>query len=175
MFKTEEFSSNIIRQATNEDSEQIIKMLMDAASWLKENGIDQWSYLHSGKENHEIESAILKGTTFVVEDVTGKLIASFNLSSEQNDWDFELWGNNDDQSAYLHRVVVARDQHNKQLGKDLVAWMIDNINLTNGSIRLDCVGHNQILNRFYKDIGFRFIGLHDMGGTLFAKYERTIG
>lgn len=175
MFKTKEFSGNIIRQATKEDCEQVIKMLMDATSWLKENGIDQWSYLGSGKENHEIETAILKGSTFVVENVTGKLIASFNLTSEQNDWDSELWGSNNDQSVYLHRLVVARNQHNKQLGKDLVAWMVDNINPIKGSIRLDCVGHNKVLNRFYKDVGFTFVGSHDMGGTLFSKYERNIG
>lgn len=175
MFKTEVFYDYKIRQATVEDTKTVIEMLINAANWLKGNGIDQWSYLHSGKENHEIEAAIIKGTTYVVEGPTGKLIASFNLSSEQNNWDNELWGdNNSGQAVYLHRLVVARSQHNKQTGKKLLLWMIKNIDQKVGLIRLDCIGHNKVLNRFYEKAGFTFIGSHDMDGELFSKYEQSL-
>lgn len=148
---------------------------MDAASWLNENGIDQWGYLHTGKENHEIEEAILKGTTYVVVDEAGKFVASFNLASEQNDWDLALWSNRDDPAVYLHRLVVARNQHNRQIGKELLVWMVNNVDQKVGSIRLDCVGHNKVLNNFYLASGFTFNGTHDMDGDLFSKYERIVG
>lgn len=172
MFKTEQFYSCRVRQANGKDANQVIEMLTNAASWLKENGINQWSYLHSGKENHAIEAAISKGTTYVVEDKDGKLLASFNLSSEQNDWDLVLWGGSNEQAVYLHRLVVARNDHNKQIGKKLLTWMIEN--MTDGMLRLDCVGHNKVLNQLYQDAGFTFIGSHDMGGKLFSKYEQNI-
>ncbi|ASK61398.1 GNAT family N-acetyltransferase [Virgibacillus phasianinus] len=172
-FKTNTFAGYQVRRATKEEAPAVINMLINAARWLKENGINQWSYLHSGKENHEIESAVSKGTTYVVEDTTGNLVASFNLSPEQNDWDTELWGIHPNQSFYLHRLVVERDQHNKQLGKRLLAWMLESME-TGGSIRLDCIGHNTVLNQFYNDSGFTFVGSHDMGGELFSKYEHSL-
>ncbi|WP_404451130.1 GNAT family N-acetyltransferase [Virgibacillus necropolis] len=174
IFSTEEFFSYKVRQAIKEDTPSVVKMLTNAASWLKENGVDQWSYLHSGKENNEIEAAIIKGTTYVLEDDEGKFIASFNLSPEQNDWDLELWGNTNDQALYVHRLVVARGQHKKDIGKKLLAWMIKNIDQKIESIRLDCIGHNRVLNLFYQDAGFTYVGSHDMGGELFSKYERPL-
>lgn len=175
LFITSDFSDFKVRLATNEDVPLIIEMLTNAAGWLKDNGIDQWSYLHSGKENHAIEAAVKNETTYVVEDTNGNLVASFNLSSVQNSWDKELWGTTTNSCLYLHRLVVAHTEHNKRIGSRLLKWMLENIQMRKGCLRLDCVGHNQVLNRFYQDAGFEFIGSHDMGGDLFSKYERSIG
>ncbi|WP_430788764.1 GNAT family N-acetyltransferase [Virgibacillus flavescens] len=175
LFTASEFSDYNVRLATKEDVPIIIDMLISAASWLKNNGVDQWSYLQSGKENHEIEAAVMNETTYVVEDTNGNMVASFNLSSVQNSWDKELWGATVNSHLYLHRLVVAQTEHNKRIGSRLLEWMLDNIQLRKGSLRLDCVGHNQVLNRFYQNSGFEFIGSHDMGGDLFSKYERCIG
>ncbi|MFZ3579435.1 GNAT family N-acetyltransferase [Virgibacillus sp. DJP39] len=162
-----------VRKADKNDVSAVINMLTGATEWLKEKGIDQWSYLHSGKENHEIEAAIVRGTTYVVEDIEERLIASFNLSPEKNNWDLQLWGNGtgNDNAVYLHRLVVAPDQHKKDIGKELMYWMIKNKDQKSGPLRLDCIGHNEVLNRFYQEAGFTYIGSHNMDGQWFSKYQ----
>lgn len=173
LFASDKFDDYIVRIANEEDIGKVLQLLKNAAFWLKEKGVNQWEYLRNGGENEEIIQDILAGTTFLVNDSKGELAATFNLSPKQNSWDIAMWGDRDDNAYYLHRLAVGKGYHNSQLGKKLIRW-IDTTNLLNdGYIRLDCVGDNKVLNRFYTEAGYTFAGHTGEGDDKFCKYEKA--
>ncbi|QGS68018.1 hypothetical protein CV093_02960 [Oceanobacillus sp. 143] len=91
MFRTYEFDNYTVRIAGENDTESVIRLLQDTASNLQKKGVLQWEYLLQGEDTKEIEQGILAGTTYVAE-ANGKMVATFNFSSKQNDWDITLWG-----------------------------------------------------------------------------------
>ncbi|WP_042142344.1 GNAT family N-acetyltransferase [Paucisalibacillus sp. EB02] len=173
MFKTNNLEGFIVRKAIREDLGSVLDLLKSAAKWVQDKGIDQWGYLLEGGEDHEIEADILAGNTYIMENENKEMVATFNFSNEQNEWDVDMWGKRNDNAFYIHRLAVSQLHHNKQIGKRLLAWMDENHTIENGFIRLDCVGNNEALNKFYLDAGFRFMGHIGEGNDKFSLYEKA--
>lgn len=74
----------LIRKATLADREEVLTILKNAAQWIQKQGINQWAYLLSGKEDDAIETDIRTGITYMVE-LDKEAVATFSLSSEQNE------------------------------------------------------------------------------------------
>ncbi|WP_077324328.1 GNAT family N-acetyltransferase [Virgibacillus siamensis] len=170
-FKSYQFENCTVQQAVDTDADMVIAVLKGAAEWLESKGIQQWEYLRSGGEDTEIKADILAGATFLVKDSDGQVAATFNLSSKQNEWDIDVWGIRTDRAVYLHRLAVNRNYHRAGIGKKTLAWIMDNIVLPDGYIRLDCVGDNPVLNEYYLEAGFAFAGYTDIDAGKFSKYE----
>lgn len=150
-----------IRIAREDESEQIINILKEAALWIQSQGIDQWQYLLQGGDDEEIKQAVCRGTTYIV--VKGdKPAATFALSSEQNDWDRHIFGNDaQHDSLYLHRLAVKPDFMKNGLGAGILKWIENHITTDKKYLKLDCVGNNQKLNEFYLINGFEHFGITD--------------
>ncbi|WP_106494963.1 GNAT family N-acetyltransferase [Lentibacillus sp. Marseille-P4043] len=174
LFSQNCFDDYSVRLANEQDTAIVLQLLKDVANWLREKGIQQWGYLGSGGEDQEINQDILAGTTYVVEDAQGNIVATFNLSPKQNDWDVEMWGERNDEAYYLHRLAVARGHHNQQIGKRLLRWIDDNMLMNDGYLRLDCVAGNPVLNDYYQQAGFTFSGYTGEGEDKFSKYEKPL-
>ncbi|WP_099156524.1 GNAT family N-acetyltransferase [Virgibacillus ndiopensis] len=174
LFVTYRFDQYSVRVAIKEDTDNVIQLLRNVAFWLEKKGIDQWEYLRNGGAEAEIKQDILAGTTYIVEDTSKNLVATFNLSPKQNDWDVAMWGERNDNAYYLHRLAVNRDQHTNQVGKKLLGWIDDNIRIRDGFLRLDCIASNPVLNRYYLEAGYTFIGYAGEGEDKLSKYEKSI-
>ncbi|WP_088051101.1 GNAT family N-acetyltransferase [Virgibacillus dakarensis] len=168
------FDDFSVRLASEKDTANVLQLLKDAANWLKAKEIPQWGYLGSGGEDEEIKQDILAGTTYVVEDVQANIVATFNLSPKQNDWDMEMWGKRDDKGYYLHRLAVDRGCRNQQIGKRLLRWIDDYLLIDDGYLRLDCVAANSVLNDYYQRAGFTFVGYIGAGDDKFSRYEKPL-
>lgn len=173
LFREYKFENYQVRKADSKDTKAVIQLLRDTARWLQAKGVSQWEYLLEGGETEEIEQDILAGATYIVENSEGDLAATFNLSSKQNDWDRHMWGIMDDFAYYLHRLAVAKDQHHKQVGKQLLEWIDGNIQMQNGYVRLDCVADNLVLDYYYQQAGYTFIGYVGDGEDKFSIYEKA--
>lgn len=171
-FGNNSYEGFIIRNANKSDSETVIRIVRDSASWLIKKDIYQWEYYQSEEAAWEIRQGIKAGTTFLVEDSGGHAVAVFNLSPKQIELDISIWGERSEQAYYLHRLAVDDNYHNKQIGKKILAWIKDNIDQYNGIFRLDCVANNPKLNQFYLDAGFSFVGHAEAMGITFSKYEK---
>ena len=158
-----------IRLAQKTELNEIIQLLKDSARWLQINEIDQWSYLLSGGEDDEIELAILKNETYVVE-YDNRIIGTFTISSNQSKWDLEIWGKKEDRSLYLHRLAVRNEFKGNGLGYKMIRWIEEKFSDQFTYLRLDCVANNQKLNKFYEAYGFTFFGSIDE----FNKYEKRL-
>ncbi|GAA0358731.1 GNAT family N-acetyltransferase [Bacillus horti] len=149
-----------ISLATREDSDQIIKLLKDTANWLQENNIDQWSYLRNGEEDNELRLAIQQQKTYIA-TYNDKLVGTFTLYDSPNDWDKYIWGTMPPDALYLHRLATVRDQQNKGVGRMMIDWIEREYKRGDKKyIRLDCVSANEALNKYYRDAGFTFLGIH---------------
>ncbi|WP_077319460.1 GNAT family N-acetyltransferase [Virgibacillus proomii] len=146
----------LIRKATLADREEVLTILKNAAQWIQKQGINQWAYLLSGKEDDAIETDIRTGITYMVE-LDKEAVATFSLSSEQNEWDRRLWGKLEDHAFYLHRLAVHRDHGGKQIGEKVLNCISKQAVKIGAVIRLDCVSDNPRLNDFYQKNGFTFL------------------
>lgn len=173
LFRQEAFEGFSVRSANIEDTDQVLKLLQDVALWLQEKGVDQWGYLREGGEDEEIRQDIAAGTTYIVKDADGSIAATFNLAPKQNSWDMDMWGERNDAAIYLHRLAVGRNYRHKQIGWKLLHWIEENLDFT-GDLRLDCVASNAVLNQFYQDAGFTFVGFVGSGENKFSTYEKVL-
>lgn len=172
IFRIDQFNTFTIKKATLEDVQSVYQMLHDIAQILKQKGIQQWEYFLNRQAIIEVEADVLKGATYVVVDEE-QLIATFNLSQDQSEWDQALWGERKDDAFYLHRLAVHPKYRHQQIGLQLLSWIEKNLSVTNGLIRLDCVGENHVLNEFYRQAGYLFQKTVDIEGTPFSLYEKT--
>ncbi|GIN87232.1 N-acetyltransferase [Heyndrickxia sporothermodurans] len=161
--------NNQIRLATMEEGSQIIDLLKETATWIQEQGINQWGYLLDGGEDTEILRCIGENCTYVV-NIDNELIATFTLYHEQNDWDKYIWGEILADSMYLHKLAVKPSYMKYGLGKEIIQWIVENIQGEKKYLKLDCVGDNKKLNQFYINNGFEFLGI----SKEHSKYQKLL-
>lgn len=142
-----------IRLAKKEDLENVLELLVNAASWLQTKGTKQWDYYLTDLEGNkeEVIDSIEKESTYIVEH-NGIVMATLTLESAPNEWDVDVWGEEaGDDVAYLHRLAVHRDFAGKGIGASLLDWA-ENAMRTSGkkSIRFDCIADNEGLTRYYQ-------------------------
>lgn len=173
IFSSYTFDQYAVRKATKDDAKEVFQILRNAASWLNEKNINQWEHLHNDVEINEIMEDIVEDITYIVENKNTDIVAVFNFSPNQNPWDIEMWGKREDKAFYLHRFAVHQEHHHKQIGKRTLEWMINSYQVNNSYIRLDCIGNNPVLNKFYQRAGFQFMGHVGEAGDQFSLYEKA--
>lgn len=158
-----------IRMVRGESSRvgDILSLLQEAATWMKLNGINQWT----PEQFNEVDIANYFTDRQVYlalenEEVVGMFTLQFS--------DPQYWGcKNDENYVYLHRLVV-RGSHRKQgLGRYMLKFAVELAReLGCKGLRFDTVAHNIKLNRYYQSLGFQYMGTNDMGnGRLVNLYE----
>ncbi|WP_188456092.1 GNAT family N-acetyltransferase [Virgibacillus oceani] len=174
LFLTDRFDEYSVRVAKVDDTNDVLQLLRNVAFWLEKKGIQQWEYLRNGGEDGEIRQDITSGTTYVVEDNDKNIVATFNLSPNQNEWDVAIWGERKDNAYYLHRLAVSRDHSDNQIGSKLLHWIDENNSISEGYLRLDCIASNPVLNRYYEEAGYTFIGCTGEGENTFSRFEKVM-
>lgn len=174
LFKKDTFDGYTIRKATADDADVVIRILRDAARWLIDKSIHQWSYYLTDEAASEVRQAIKIGTTYMVTDNDQQPVATFNLSREQNDLDASVWGSCEDEALYLHRLAVDQNYRRQRIGKKLLEWIEENSQTESGVLRLDCVADNSALNQFYMNAGFTFSGYARAKDIQFSRYEKPL-
>lgn len=158
-----EFVNEHVRgqQANTQDTEEIMELLVQTAKWLHSQGSTQWSGLLEGEDSHNMESHISHGEVFSFRQHT-ELVGVVILMQQPSPWDVNLWGEGvleSDYSVYLHRLAIKRGSAGQGLGRDILHWAAKGIVYKDKDrIRLDCIGNNEILNRFYQQCGYTYLG-----------------
>ena len=66
----------------------------------------------------------------------------------------------DGRAGYLHGLAVRRDRAGQGLGEELISWCMGEVGRRGReSLRLDCMGQNPGLCKYYRDLGFIDAGL----------------
>lgn len=144
-----------IRGASNNDEQDLIKVLNDSLEYKRSLGDDTW-----GDDYFNIEEvlAMLKRSDIYVAVSDGEIIATISL-----EWsDSRLWGaelGNDDKAVYLHQAGVRGSHRGNRLGEYLISWA-GKLAKEQGRIymRLDCGESSHGLIAYYEGIGFEKVG-----------------
>lgn len=139
--------------ASVEDVDTVLSLRDEAATWMVEHGINQWSpgELPRGM----IEDRVAEGSVFLVRARYGKPVGTVTVL-----WSDELiWGQRPPDAAYVHMLVVAEGLRGTGLGPALLAW-VEARAAERGRrfARLDCIRDNRRLRDWYEDAGYVHVG-----------------
>lgn len=159
-----------LRQVRNTEFEAVYGILYENAIWLLSKDIIQWPLDWLESIRPEIKASI-KAELFYAVEVDNDLAAVLEIRSAPE----ELWGNNQDEAHYIHKLAIQRKHSDSGLGRkilDLIKLKAQQKNIK--FLRLDCVAHNDKLREYYESCGFNLKGIVDAGEIDLALYEYKI-
>lgn len=143
-----------IRLAKSNEIDEIREIIALRIKWFKDRNINQWQSGYLEWVNKEYLNNLIAKQELHVIDGSDEIIGTFALLSE----DPECWENgNDGKALYIHHLTT-REKY-KNLGSDILKY-IEEVAKTRGRnlIRLDCSLFNQKLNKYYGNLGFKYVG-----------------
>jgi hypothetical protein len=148
-----------VRLATPDDLEVILRLIENAAEWLRTKNTDQWSRPWPNK--HERDIRVLRGLdagkTWLVED-NETPAATVTFRPEPN---LDLWSEEEirEPAAYMSRLVINRAYAGMHVGEMLTDWAGVRARSEFGaqSIRIDVWTTNVSLHSYYEKRGFHFL------------------
>lgn len=144
-----------VRPATLDDVPVVRSILVEAAVWLHSRGIEQWPLDWQTAEQNYLRERVEHGELYLAV-LDGEPIATLVLQ-----WsDPRMWGEQEPDAGYVHRLAVRRAYAGRGVGSALLAWAAANIVAAGRTfLRLDCMADNAGLCRFYQKLGFSDRGL----------------
>lgn len=96
-------------------------------------------------------------------ELNGRFAATFCITYR----DKLIWGERDQQPAiYIHRIATHPESRGNDLVQHIVKWTTLQAKALNKKyVRLDTVGHNTGLIKYYQSCGFTFLGLFTLADT----------
>ncbi|WP_460527627.1 GNAT family N-acetyltransferase [Flindersiella endophytica] len=167
----------LIRQATNADLDTILAIRKEAAQWLKETGVRQWTDDYSEYAEGLLKNYVKQGSAWIIEDQNGQPAGTVTLNGPDRDF----WTSEDrpDDALYLIKMAVLRAHSGRALGDAIINWASSRARLAGKKwLRLDCRRDNTKLHHYYLLRGFTHLRTVDNpprrteSGALF---QRTAG
>lgn len=161
----------LIRKAVPADESRIMALLIEASTWLKVRGSDQWQGSHD-RRRELVRRDIDHGTVFVVED-DGDLVATITVDKFA---DTDFWNRTDDvaSAVYVHRMAVARSHAGLEIGAAMLDWAARQATRKGrAKVWLDAWRTNAALHEYYTCLGFNLVRIEDaphrQSGALFEQ------
>jgi GNAT superfamily N-acetyltransferase len=103
-----------------------------------------------------------------------RLAAVLTLQGAQSDWDQVLWGADEGDATYLHRLGIDRAYAGIGLGLQILDWsIIRSKEIGKRYLRLDCVAWVEALHRLYSQ-RLTFLGEQVHFNLRFKKFEKEL-
>jgi GNAT superfamily N-acetyltransferase len=155
-----------IRQADATDAGSVQKMLEEAATWVDALGVVMWEEgeLAPGRVDNEIADGL-----FFIADVDNDPAGVLRFQLE----DRLFWPDlTQDDSAFIHRLVVRRRYKGLGVSTALMEWAVSRAR-TMGKryLRLDTDASRPKLRRLYEGFGFEFHSFRQVGAYYVARYQ----
>jgi GNAT superfamily N-acetyltransferase len=158
-----------IRQATPADTSLIEEMLLEAARWVEALGVVMWNEGELRRE--EIEADVVAGM-YRLAEVDGVAAGAIRFQLE----DRLFWPDlEDDDSAFVHRLVVRRAFKGRGVSTALLAWAVDHARASGRRwLRLDCDAERTKLRALYERCGFSLHSYRQVTSYYVARYELSV-
>ncbi|MEU3222531.1 GNAT family N-acetyltransferase [Streptomyces sp. NPDC006976] len=151
-----------ITTAVPGDLDQLLAFRVEAASWIRELGSDQWSRPYPADR---LLATIEAGTVFMLRDGS-QTAGTITLTPEAEEG---LWAPEElrETSFFVNKLTVSRDYAGKDLGGRLLDWAGDRAYRSAAKwLRLDAWTSNIALQRYYLDHGFEHVRTVREGGAI---------
>jgi GNAT superfamily N-acetyltransferase len=156
-----------VRPARPEDAAVVAALLDEATVWVGERGYEQWPLPFP---RDQLLAAIARGEVYLAE-AGGETVATVTLL-----WNDQMyWGERPPDAAYVHKLAVRRACAGQGIGRAIVEWA-DRTAAKAGRqfLRLDCLGDNPGIRRYYEELGFEHRGDLVLNGRTMSIYERDV-
>jgi GNAT superfamily N-acetyltransferase len=155
-----------IRQAQPADAPVIEEMLREAARWVDALGVVMWE--EGELDCSRIAREVAEGQFFIAE-VGGVPAGAIRFQL----LDRLFWPDlAQDESAFIHRLVVKRAFKGRGVSTALLAWSAARARaIGKRFLRLDCDAQRTRLRALYERFGFRFHSYRQVGSYYVARYE----
>jgi len=161
-----------LRRAQDNELEEALAMLKEAAENLRASGVDQWAFwLNPTQEkiNWIAEGFRNKEFFFIVK--AGEVIGMVRVLSE----DRQYWGQEPEAARYIHSLVIKKKYAGHQLGERVLAYLGEQARGESVFIlRLDCNAANRKLCAYYERQGFVKVREKQTPDSLNNLYEKRL-
>jgi GNAT superfamily N-acetyltransferase len=154
-----------IRRAVSADALVVEEMLLEASRWVDALGVTMWS--EGELVRSEIERDVNAGMYWIA-DVDGRPAGAIRFQLE----DRLFWPDlEDDDSAFVHRLVVRRAFKGHGVSTALLEWAVDHARAAGRQwLRLDCDAERTKLRALYERFGFRLHSYRQVTSYYVARY-----
>ena len=155
-----------VRVALPPDARAVEDMLREAAQWVDALGVVMWD--EGELDSSRIAREVADGQFFVAE-VDGTVAGAIRFQLE----DRLFWPDlAQDESAFVHRLVVARAFKGRGVSTALLEWSLERARATGRRfLRLDCDAERGKLRDLYERFGFRLHSYRQVTSYYVARYE----
>lgn len=165
--------SFILRKVLTTETTLVFQLLKSAAKRLQQKGIQQWQYWHNPPQ-HKIDwvnEGIAKGEFYIAENDTEQVMAMVRILTA----DELYWGKQQEEALYIHSLVIAPNFEGKQLGKHIIAAVMQQAKANNiPFLRLDCDASNPKLCAYYTQQGFEQVGTQKLELGAYNLYQKRV-
>ena len=156
----------VVRRALAADAAVVHRLLLEAAEWVDALGVVMWE--DGELEFDAVERDVLAGQFFVAE-MNGTIAGAIRFQLE----DKLFWPDlQQDDSAFVHRLVVSRAFKGTGVSSALLEWSVHQAREADKSwLRLDCDDSRPKLKALYERFGFRRHSHRQVGPYYVARYE----
>jgi len=159
-----------LRQVRSAEFDAVYGILHENATWLLSIDILQWPLDWLESISPVIKTSIDAGLFYAVE-IDNEVAAVCEIKTAPE----ILWGNNQTEALYIHKLAIRRKYSDYGLGRNILDLIKSKAKQKNiNFLRLDCVAHNDKLREYYESCGFNLEGIVDAGEVNLALYELYI-
>ena len=155
-----------VRTARPQEAGIVEDLLREAAEWVDALGVVMWD--EGELDAAHIAQEVADGQFFVTE-VDGAVAGAIRFQVE----DRLFWPDIEQgDSAFVHRLVVARAFKGQGISTALLAWSVERARaMGKRYLRLDCDAERAKLRALYERFGFRLHSYRQVTSYYVARYE----
>ncbi len=163
----------VIRPALEPDLGEIMELLEDRVTWLRDRGSDQWPNV--GEWRPVLQYLIRRRHTWVLVTADGRdeIVGTITLT---RDPEFDFWDAREraQRALYVSKLATAVAYSGLGLGERMLDWAVDRAaRLEIKHVRLDVWRASEGLRQYYEKLGWRHVRTvplgHRRSGTLFER------
>jgi len=150
-----------LRRGTVDDLGVAIRLIEEAANWLRGRGTDQWArpWPDQAGRDSRILASLRGGKTWICWD---DAVPAATITADPDEDPYWLDDLRGDPAIYVHRLVVGRPYKGRGLGAALLDWAGRTAQRDYGArwIRVSAWTTNAGLHAYYRRQGFSLCGFH---------------
>ena len=167
------------RKTVQEDIPQIMEIIRQAQSYLKEQGIDQWQDGYPSREIVLTDIDLSRSYSAVID---GEICGTFVLVDDGEVTYDKIydghWITGDDSQSYvaIHRVAISVKNRGQGVSTPIINYAADYAKaLGRSSLRIDTHEGNKVMRRMLEKHGFTYCGIIYLeNGHSRVAYEKTL-